>query len=592
VRALVQTIDPGLARTILRHFLERIDGPVEALNELLPILDSVLSEVNSPGTSAEVDGSRLAAELSRMVSDVTSLPTASTRSRAVSDWARMHVGRQQVAVACGSAAMADLLASNLEEDLGSHRVARLTDTMTDSDRAREVERYVGDEHRQCTVLVFDRSAEEGLNLQSARKILHYELGLSVNRIEQRLGRFDRWSDKVMDPVESVVFIESDAATERQLGAWRRLIDDAFGVFDRSTATLQHVLPGFEDEFLTAVFEDGAAATTLNLHTTAEEVERHRRRITHQDQLDSIDETIEDSDLMEAIGCVDSDPDAILAALRTYAVDALQLDIAGVGAPKSGVGGRQVEPLLPRSEASRIVEGILAVGRRRVEYTSRRTHSIRESRPLLRVGEPLVDRLINFAELDDRGRTFISEVPIKRLAPGTPPTFLLLHDVRVQPDPTELSDSQEELRSSVNSLALRFFPVRIERVLALHGHEAADPAALRQFLSLADVNLASRPERLNELLRGVNWESMCDRGAISAFETVRERLESSEVMREAMSMFDDFVTRDRAIRSSRQRWSLGLEVRDEAVYDRVRAAIESPQVFLDSCGVLILTPEDR
>ena len=46
---------------------------------------------------------------------------------------------------------------------------------------------------------FDRSAEEGLNIQGQnRHIVHFDLPLNVNRIEQRMGRIDhwRWAEKL------------------------------------------------------------------------------------------------------------------------------------------------------------------------------------------------------------------------------------------------------------------------------------------------------------------------------------------------------------------------------------------------------------
>ncbi len=47
--------------------------------------------------------------------------------------------------------------------------------------------------KAARVLVCDRSAEEGLNLQGGRiALVHYDMPMSPNRIEQRLGRVDRY----------------------------------------------------------------------------------------------------------------------------------------------------------------------------------------------------------------------------------------------------------------------------------------------------------------------------------------------------------------------------------------------------------------
>jgi ATP-dependent helicase HepA len=44
---------------------------------------------------------------------------------------------------------------------------------------------------QAWVLVCDRSAEEGLNLQFAHALLHLDLPFLSTRLEQRIGRVDR-----------------------------------------------------------------------------------------------------------------------------------------------------------------------------------------------------------------------------------------------------------------------------------------------------------------------------------------------------------------------------------------------------------------
>jgi ATP-dependent helicase HepA len=587
VRLCLQSHESDLARRVLRLVLGRLTGPVESLEELVRLLEAGVAGVDEEDVIGEIAGTDLARDLVDAISVVTRHRAEVSRSAAVATWVGRHVGRQRVAVACGSTAIADELAAVLVAELGSHRVARLTGTMTAEERHAESERFVDAESRLCTVLVLDRSAEEGLNLQSASKVLHYDLVLSANRIEQRLGRFDRWSDNLLQPVESVVFVESDDDRELELSAWRRLLDEAFDIFDRSTATLQHVLPEFEERFLDAVLEDGPVQATADLLSISEEIERQRRRITHQDQLDAIEEMVEDGELVDAIGALDSDPEAIQAAVRQYAVDALQLDIEGVGSPTVGYGMKRALPLVPDSIASRMVESVLAGTRRRIEYTSRRTHAVRDGRRLLRFGEPVIDRLLRFAELDDRGRTFIVEVPVAGLRADVPPTFLFLHDVSVQPDARSLDAASGSARASLASIAMRFLPVRLERVYSLDGLPLPAEATLRRLLELPSVNLASRPERLGALLSGVQWEAMCDRVHAKAMQAVHARLAESGTIQKALARLDHYVGQDRAVRSSRKLAGLGGGAPDDD-FSIVRSAIESPDLSLDGCGVLVLT----
>ena len=90
------------------------------------------------------------------------------------------------------------------------------------------------------VLVCDRTAEEGLNLQKrGASIIHYDLPFSPNRIEQRMGRLDRFGSGM--PVQSAVLVCEGSSVQKR---WFDLVDSALGVFDRSIASLQYVI---EDE---------------------------------------------------------------------------------------------------------------------------------------------------------------------------------------------------------------------------------------------------------------------------------------------------------------------------------------------------------
>ncbi|MCP2830389.1 helicase-related protein, partial [Salmonella enterica] len=71
------------------------------------------------------------------------------------------------------------------------------------------------EPEQCRVLVCDARAEEGLNLHGGRKVvLHFDLPATPNRIEQRLGRLDRFGSG--DAIHSLVPVCVDDPAEQ---AW-------------------------------------------------------------------------------------------------------------------------------------------------------------------------------------------------------------------------------------------------------------------------------------------------------------------------------------------------------------------------------------
>jgi ATP-dependent helicase HepA len=93
------------------------------------------------------------------------------------------------------------------------------------------------EQPSCRVLVCDRPDEEGLNLQGgAKAIIHYDLPMAPNRIEQRIGRLDRYGSG--DSVRSYVLCCNDDPYQQ---SWSKCLIDAVGVFSRSIASLQYLI---------------------------------------------------------------------------------------------------------------------------------------------------------------------------------------------------------------------------------------------------------------------------------------------------------------------------------------------------------------
>ena len=101
------------------------------------------------------------------------------------------------------------------------------------------------------ILVCDRSAEEGLNLQDGKKaIVFHDLPYDVGRIEQRIGRFDRlegmthldfWTPTPVGPYER---------------GWTGFVTDQVRIFERSVARLQYFLAETMDNIRHEMFEAG------------------------------------------------------------------------------------------------------------------------------------------------------------------------------------------------------------------------------------------------------------------------------------------------------------------------------------------------
>jgi ATP-dependent helicase HepA len=136
------------------------------------------------------------------------------------------------------------------------------------------------------VLVCDHRSEEGLNLQGGNKVLiHFDLPLSPNRIEQRIGRIDRYGTGAS--VQSIVVRCTSNPFEM---AWTDCLVRGFEVFDRSIASLQYLV----DEEMhslqtTLLFEgvDGLASMADRLGGSGGQIAEELRRIDDQDALDAL-----------------------------------------------------------------------------------------------------------------------------------------------------------------------------------------------------------------------------------------------------------------------------------------------------------------
>jgi len=132
-------------------------------------------------------------------------------------------------------------------------------------------------------LVCGPTVEEGKNLQFATAVFHAQLSLDPNRVEQRIGRVDRYGEG--HPVKS--YVRPPGAQMQQVLV--QLLRDGYGVFDTSIATLQHVLGGVTVELVERLINDGLNGLQEHIVHLRDRLVEERRSIVQLEQLESIDE---------------------------------------------------------------------------------------------------------------------------------------------------------------------------------------------------------------------------------------------------------------------------------------------------------------
>lgn len=353
------------------------------------------------------------------------------RQRVTHDAVRRCLNTQgvQVVIFCDEASTADALTRSLRTALGqTFEVLRhaIADASTLEDGQVELWRRFLTDPARCRVLVCDARAEEGLNLHGGHKVaFHYDLPAAPNRIEQRLGRLDRYG--VGNAVRSLVPVcESDPAEM----AWVACLSEGLQVFSASMASLQYMVEGtlrnaIQDWYNEGV--DGLMRWKDQLAGPTGWAARERRRIDQQDNLDAMGDP--QSEEFDQLAKVDADWRSWRDAFDGFALGTLLFRSRSEPWIGNLLEGERVFRLnyvrdnnhrtllsLPEFIGQFLgtidTEARHSTSRSPLTYPhafSRHTVMSKEgqSRALrsLRYGASLVESLHSFCQTDDRGRVF-------------------------------------------------------------------------------------------------------------------------------------------------------------------------------------------
>jgi ATP-dependent helicase HepA len=274
------------------------------------------------------------------------------------------------------------------------------------------------------VIVCDHRAEEGINLQGGKKVvIHFDLPIEPNRIEQRMGRVDRYGSG--DAIQSVVMV--DEGSKYQLN-WFMVLDNALEVFNRSISSLQYLVEEQMLKLKGAIFLEGVEAIeaiSIRLGGATGEVAKELKLIDQQDGLDELS-PLTDSDV-EAISDIDAEWRDIRYSTLYWACDTLLF--GQVSDPQLVLNQPEVETPLRfqyrvpghGGQASLIslsgfMDDFLGVldyedprsnAKQPLSYPhlSRRQSAVKRGTRLIRYGDDFIEALKSFSDLDDRGRSY-------------------------------------------------------------------------------------------------------------------------------------------------------------------------------------------
>lgn len=337
----------------------------------------------------------------------------------------------QVVVFCDEAATADRLAAYLRKALGMltevlrHDCIEIKPSHYEGEMEDPWRRFLS-EPDQCRVLVCDARAEEGLNLHGGHKVvLHFDLPSAPNRIEQRLGRLDRFG--VGTGILSIAPVCKDDDAEM---VWVQCLDEGLGVFNVSIASLQYLVEGTLKSAIQDWYNEGLSGLLRwkdQLAGPSGWSSRERRRIDQQDGLDAMGDP--QSEEFEHLEDVDCEWREWRSAFEDFVLNTLLFrnhPISWTGNPPPGdrpfrlnyARDRNHQTLLSLPDFVGQFLGTIDVEARQSSSRSPLTYPYAFNRHTvmskqgqlkglksLRYGDPLVQSLLAFCESDDRGRAF-------------------------------------------------------------------------------------------------------------------------------------------------------------------------------------------
>ncbi|MDZ4820656.1 MAG: protein DpdE [Planctomycetota bacterium] len=446
------------------------------------------------------------------------------------------------------------------------------------------------------VLICDLEGEEGLNLASADAIVHLDLPFSAARIEQRIGRLDRFG-RTHGIIRHRILLPCDE-DESPWAGWLRFLSEGLLIFHRSISDVQFLLEEVEREVFRALLT-GLDPQELDVLASNVRARIHQERLSQDEQyaLDRIALAEDPIDsFLRSLEEAEEDEASLESGVDRWLVEALKLqkrplphfehDVFRLAASR--------ETLIPRQPW---LESF-GIDRDRSLTWKRRIATRHPETTLLRPGTPLIDFAERFTRWDDRGTAFITWRTVPEWARdiwmGFRLCFVIEANVRIE---DLLAPSRSDLAATRR--ALRYFPLRSHIAhVDINGDEVTDPM-LQDILrrpyrkgeqggeSGSDVNLSSRPHLLADLIDGTAFANVCR----SVRSTVCDRLLADEAIAKLIESGVALAKADLQRRTNRflRRDVLGDTIARAEIetIEMLIPAIRQPAVRLDAMGCFIV-----
>lgn len=543
---------------------------------------------------------------------------------------RLVESNKKVIIFCTVAETVDEIATVLARQFPNQVVSI---SHFDNESQSQIELFLGGNHHP--ILICDQTAEEGLNLHEGDKnkvIVHYDLPLSPNRIEQRIGRLDRYG--FMGNIRCYGIVCQDDIYENE---WAKCLDEGFGVFNHSVASLQYLIDSeiksLRQEFL-AYGVEAIEKLTQKIGGESGLLVKELQRIDLQDQLDSIqEEGCEEFDLLEDVDCewkqienqIDTwteryllfkkiayhveeplPPDRVFRFQYNY--DAHQNTLLPLD--------KFVENFLPVIDLQ--AGGGGATRPRSFPFAYRRETAIYKKVQLLRYGNPFIDGMMDFTSQDDRGKCFALWRCAPTYSPHDKVDCFFRFDFTIEVDLNPIialakKKKKKSARTIVQAMRRQgdvVLPPLYQSIWINGDYEAPENTLLHEFL---EVGYSKVPRGNGTFDRNINnerweaiwhlnlpvvrqWSAVCHEANSRALEVLTKRTNLNDKLKEALNQIKIhdmtyFAQRNSRLMmlSEKERLMEAKEIRDETDFRQALCqGIEQPRISIDSIGAVFLS----
>lgn len=447
------------------------------------------------------------------------------------------------------------------------------------------------------VLLCGPAHEEGLNLQFADVLVHLDLPLSPQRIEQRIGRLDRFG-RSHNCVEQRFVFPSVDEERSPWEAWFDVLAQGYQVFNVSIADVQFVLGDTLEMAKDALFEHGAAGLRGAASTIRQRLEAERQTLDDHYALDRVlQEEDEAGEFFGHLEDTDASEGELGTATHDWLVHCLQFESQSHG-PDTVIyrwdSGRTQLPELPWRQA-------FSGGLGRLTTTSRKVACAvsQGGRPqFLRLGSPLLLSSEQHLGWEDRGIAFATWRMVQDEDIGDYLAFKLTYVVEARL-PAGMSRSEAaSWRARIDGLLPPWQdvlyvnpdlqPIHDPRILGL----LEQPYCGKDQRG-SDYNLGSRIEALYAFIDAAQFESLCREVRARSEAMLRAYPAYQERVRQAIERGEAKLTQ--RIRRLKQRHAYVQEAgvhesldREIQMHEEVVRTLSDPVIRLDATGAFVLS----